>query len=249
MKKRHDHTANMVVKPPQTNVTHNHGTSWAAIIFSSAAVALIGLFLLYHFALAVLENAGYRNPRETLALGLIVGPVVLLFVVAGGFAIGKLIGSYFDYRLQMKELDLEDSKYKAMVLQRGPVAVHASRLTEEEQKYVALLTAVMSEAYTYLQKFGPYKNKQPRPWSRRPAMQFTLAKWGDKPTETMAGNVRSDLTRWGVILKDQINTSRYKTFEDFSAKLEQEFGIPVQVNAQPVAPPSPSHIEDHYQHI
>lgn len=217
-----------MARPAGPNIVHHHGISWASIILIAFFCLIITFPLLWLAGIFLLDRAGIRDPEQTLAesiIILVIGlPVLLLLAWAGS----QVLERYFRHREVMKQLEIEQASVRALTA--GAPALADGRLTDEDKRLFENLAVVMEMAYNDLKR-GPYKGGNTRrPWSKASVLSLDPPRYGRMPY-SKAALVREWLAQHQVITgepqDDQVNTTRFPTWADFRAMLENEFNMPV----------------------
>jgi len=209
--------------PANYNTIHNHSSSQAALVVAVAAVAVVCLGLAWLIALELAEALGLANPRRAVAQFLIMVPLGLGLVILTGRGLAAFTAQVLEYRLEIKRLEIEHEKKRALVASR-PIP-QAPRLTQHDEAFVVLLRAVVLEAFEH----GRYRLGEGRPWSRRGALAFKASPYSLEVTERQAGQVRAWLVEREVVRAglDQLNLEQFQTFAHFERLLEAEYYIPI----------------------
>lgn len=220
-----------------TNI-HNHGTAWPAIIatsvFCGVALLPVGWGVLYF----LLDRAGFKNPEQALASGILILVVGLPVLYYGSYLLERIprmiIRERGEIKLRLAEIEAE--KARATSLTAAAPALPNERLTEEEKKLFENLAIVMEQAYRDLvEKRAPYKGGNvPRPWSKASVLSLNPPRHG-RMSFMKATTVREWLVAHQVIegdhQKDQINTEKFPALADFRALLHNEFNMSVVVQS------------------
>lgn len=222
-----------------TNI-HNHGTAWPGIIFSGFVCGLIVLPVGWGVGVFLLDRAGFKNPEQALASGILILGIGLPALYWGSYLLERIpqmfIREVGDIKLRLAEIEAETAR--AFSLTAAQPRPGESRLTDEDKRLCALLRVVMDEAYRHVyrdkDKVQQYTKSDVKPWSREPNFKRVIPGIEGEVSFNMAGNVRQWLTREGVIRKDAINLERYQTFARFEALLEERFYTPIEV--KPLSP-------------
>lgn len=221
--------------PPAKNITYDNRTPWPAIILTSFACVVLTLPLLWWIAIYIMAQAGIRHPERALANGIMsiafAGAFVAVAIVVVKYVIMAILDDLFAHRETMKEMELQLATRQQMTAQHA-LPAQTGRMTEEQERFAKLITAVMFQAYDHLSKAGQYGGNDARPWSRNQAKEVVLAGESEPVGFTMGARVRSWLTGHQVIRSDQINTDRYPDLASVQALLQREFDAPIQVIRQ-----------------
>lgn len=219
--------AAMVLEQEPTTVNVDARSDSTGPIVVTFVCAVVGLFLLWHIGVFILDRAGFDDPEAALAV-MIVGLLALLALVGVAALAGRLIFSgplqaYYDYKTGLAQLAAETARQNRLTAQ----APMGHRANSEDQRFIKLIEAVCFEAYGHIAKHGQYNGKDPRPWSRRQAEAVVLAGEQEPVGSKLGGQVRGWLSQRGVIKNNQLNLDRYPSFGHVQHLLLTEFDLPI----------------------
>lgn len=208
-----------------TQHIHNHSPNPAISIVAIATVVLIGVLLAWHAGIYLLDLAGARQPRETMAQVVIWGVGLFVFSFLATRWLESVMDRCFAHKQTMANITTEQLRYKQMMIGS---AVTDTRALGEDKRLNALVLAVAMEAYDYLAKNNTrYFRGQSRPWSRRQAGAQVLASLGEtNPVgEAMAQRARTWLEERGIVTgDDQVDLDRFPNLASVQRLL---YGPPV----------------------
>lgn len=190
-----------------TTHVHNHQPNPAGVIVSVALIGLVGIFLAWHAGIYLLDLAGARQPRETMAQ-IILWTGGLLF--AGWLLtlwFDNVMDKYFAHQKAMANARIDEMRYRSRLAHS---MAQDSRLLGEEQRFTALVYAVLLTAYDHQVRNGHFRGTY-RPWSRRSAGGQILYSLGEQEPvgEAMGARVAPWLEEREIIKGDQLNLERF----------------------------------------
>lgn len=213
-----------------TNI-HNHGTPWPGIIVAGFICGVALLFVAWGIGVFLLDRAGFKRPDQSLANGILILLIILPAVGLVSWLLERvpraIIRELRDWSLSEKEIDLQRWKIQALAGQASVPT--AANLTEADVRFVRVVKQVVGAAYVYAATKGPYKAKEPRPWSRDVAKETILLWDGKKIGWTDANRLGKYVIDNEIILDGQLNQGKYPTMDAVNDLLDKEFTRPIVV--------------------
>lgn len=224
-KNKSDATA-LPLPVPQTVV--NQPQHWGRIVLVTFACLCAGVVLGYLGIVALAADAGIRNPRQSVAQG-------LLWIVLGGGGLyctsvagSKVLDKLLSYRREIKLAAIEANvKIAQYQLQASTTGAVGARALESDYAMARGCLAVLAKAYNLNR---PYTANESRPWVRDNAWRLISAagiqgiKWGD------CSGVKGWLEENGFVVGNQLNRVKYPHFEDARRAIDLIAAPPILIN-------------------
>lgn len=220
MNKELNQTTTTDIKTP-THIHHHQATDTGPLIIKIATVILL-IILSWPAGVFVLEKAGFKNPDKSLANGIIIIVVLIIFILAINHALTDKLNTYLDFRREMAEKDIE--RLRHMQLMQISAVTDSRQLNPQRQKLIKCCVAVMAKAYDYNATHKKPFSGPRRPWSRR---QASIVVIDGQPAGTVGELVRPFLEQNQVIVNNQINLKQFPNL----ASVQQLFYSPPIVNS------------------
>jgi hypothetical protein len=220
MKNELNQTTTNDIKTP-THIHHHQATDTGPLIIKIAAAVLL-IILSWPAGIFILEKAGSKSPDKTLANGIIIIVVLIIFILAINHALTDKLYQYLDFKKEMAEKDIERLRY--MQLMQISAVTDSRQLNPQRQKLIKCCIAVMAQAYDYNATHKKPFTGPRRPWSRRQASIIII---DGQPAGTVGELVRPFLEQNHVIRNNQINLKQFPNL----ASVQQLFYTPPIVNS------------------
>jgi len=208
------------IKTP-THIHHHQATDTGPLIIKTATAILL-IILSWPAGVFVLEKAGFKHPDKTLANGLIIIILLIIFALALNYAITDKLRQYLDFKREMAEKEIE--RLRHMQLMQISAVTDSRQLNPQRQKLIKCCIAVMAKAYDYVAINKKQFTGPRRPWSRRQASIIII---DGQPAGTVGELVRPFLEQNQVIVNNQINLKQFPNL----ASVQQLFYNPTVVNS------------------
>lgn len=186
---------------------HNHEANPAMIIVAKAAIVALGILLLWPVGIFLLSKMGVRQPDQVLASIVVWGSAIVVAYLLLSRPFVDLVDKWMAHGERVEEIKTEQLRYRQLMA--GSMATD-SRALGEEQRFSALVYAVLLVAYDHQARSGWYKGSW-RPWSRRAAGSQILYSLGEREPvgEAMGSKVKSFLEENHIVEDDQLNLDRF----------------------------------------
>lgn len=213
---------------PQPQTVIQQPQHWGRIVLVIFACAVLGILLGYFGVVALAADAGIRNPRQSVAQGLLWivlgGGGLYCTSVAGSKVIDKFLSHQREIKLATIEANVKIAQYQLQASTTGAVG---ARALESDYAMARGCLAVLAKAYNINR---PYTANESRPWVRDNAWRLISAagiqgiKWGD------CSGVKGWLEENGFVVGNQLNRVKYPHFEDARRAIDLIAAPPIKIN-------------------
>lgn len=221
-------------QPSKTMIINQNEPGKAGSILALGAIALVFGFVLWHAALYVLDEMGFRNPVAALGWGVFYLVIILALVWLPAKAMEKIVAmglsAWKEARQAENETKIQLERIRLQLAQSTTIGT--TRTLEGDSRKADIIQAILALAYDFIETYERnFTHNDAKPWTWSTAKGLEVN--GQPITESEARQIKYWLQQMGFVNGDQVALSKYPDMNAVNKQLRMTFELPIVYKPRP----------------